>query len=89
MKQITINGNSYKAKLNIRAAKTFEEQTGKDISQVSTITDMASLVYACVHAAAIAEKKDCPLTMDDIVDGVELDELSSIVEQIAPSGQGE
>jgi len=50
---------------------------------------MASLVYACVHAAAIAEKKDCPLTMDDIVDGVELDELSSIVEQIAPSGQGE
>ncbi len=89
MKQITINETNYNALLNVRAAKTYQELTGKDISTLSGVADTGALIYACIDAAAKREKVKTPITYDDVLDNLELDKLDSIVDALMPKVQGE
>lgn len=89
MKQIKIDGKEYSALLNIRAAKTYQELTGKDIAQMTSVADVGAIVYACIDAAAKKLKVATPLTYDDVLDNLGMDELETIVEQLMPDKAGE
>lgn len=89
MKQITIDGKEYSALLNIRAAKTYQEITGKDISSLSGVADFGAFVFACIDAAAKKDKVKTPITYDDVLDNLDMSQLDAIVEALMPKAQGE
>lgn len=89
MKTVQINGQSYAALLNLRAAKIYEELTGKDISQLSTVTELGAFVYACISAAAKKESAKEPVTYDYVIDNLAFDEVEGIVAELMPTASGE
>jgi hypothetical protein len=89
MKQITINGKQFSSILNIRAVSIYSDISGKDIGNVSSILDITNLAYACIRAAEMKEGKAQEISLDWLMDNVEVSELESIVSVLMPEGKGE
>jgi len=89
MKQITINGKQFNATVNIRAVSIYEEISGKDITNVSSILDITKYAYACIRAAEMKEGKAQEISLDWLMDNVEVSELEAIVTVLMPEGKGE
>jgi hypothetical protein len=61
-KNIKIGDIDYPCKLSVRASITFEELTGKDISQLSSLVDFVAAFYGSVKACG------SKLTYDEFLD---------------------
>ncbi len=89
MISIKIGETEHQCLLTIRAAKTYEDLTGKDVGSMQTVSEMGYFIFACVDAAARFNKEKCPITVDDVFDNITFDEMGVIVKKLMPASQGE
>ena len=63
MISIKIGEKEHQCLLTIRAAKTYEDLTGKDVGSMQTVSEMGYFIFACVDAAARFNKENVLLPL--------------------------
>jgi hypothetical protein len=64
---------------NGRASMMFTEECGKSPEQISGIADMMIMVYCITSAYYKREKQPCPITLDDVLDNCDHEDVTNIV----------
>lgn len=75
MVYIEIKGVKYPVENYLGAYIEFKKLTGKEVDQVSGISEMAQLLYCFVKATCRAEKKEFTMDCEEFCDNVEPKQL--------------
>ncbi len=81
MVKVTLAGNEYKLKFTLNSMIKFEEETGKQIMEPGALDNMNMkelrvMLWACIKSD---EKQ---LTLDEVGEMIELDQLTEITEAL-------
>lgn len=84
MATVKILERQFEAVFNVRAAFVYKEQTGKEIETMADVTDSVYLLYACIVAGEKRAGRDVDISVDFLIDGLEMDELTELIQAIMP-----
>lgn len=84
MAKIKVSDKEFEAVFNVRAAFVYKEHTGKEIDSMSDITDSVYLLFACICAGEKRAGRDVDITIDFLIDNLELDDLTNLIQEILP-----
>lgn len=85
---LEIDGVSYPAHDSLGAMVRFKETTGKEVNEISGISDSIVWLWCCVKSASA--KTDHPLTMDfmEFADSCDMETLQAWTAQQQPASGG-
>jgi len=86
MHEITIAGKTYPVRLTMGAIREFKNQTGKEVDQVTGISDMGELLYACAVSTCRSQGKEMPLTIEQFTDDLDVTQATELFTGVLAEG---
>lgn len=78
--EISINGEKYPCRPTMGAILRFKQETGKEVSEITGISDWIIYLYCCIASATKSDTgKDFPLPLMDFADSVPQELISKWV----------
>lgn len=86
--EITVNGVSYPCRMTMGAMLRFKRETGREITdvQMTSLSDVAILLWCCTASACNADKIDFKLSLEDFCDGISEEEMFSATNAFETDG---
>lgn len=76
---IEIDGKEYPCYQTMGALMLLEQQTGKNASECTTMSDQVVFLWACCKSACRREKVEFPYSVEDFADNITPEDLASWV----------
>lgn len=86
MLKVKIGNQEYPAVCSLGACRTFKQLTGKEIDQLSGISDMGPLLYCCVKSACRINGVQFKITMDTFCDSLMPDQVKVVTQLMEEAG---
>lgn len=79
-----IAGNTYPMRMTMGAMIRFKRETGKEITEASSIEDMITCVHSCIKSASNADKVEFEYTVEELGDLLTPDQFAELCADLFP-----
>jgi hypothetical protein len=86
MHEITIAGKKYPVRLSMGAIREFKRQTGKEVDDITGISDMGELLYACTVSTCRLQGKKFSLTVEQFTDDLDVTQATTAFTGVLSEG---
>lgn len=83
-KKVTIAGSTYPMRLTMGAMIRFKRESGKEITEASSIEDMITCVHSCIKSASNADKVEFGYTVEELGDLLTPDQFTELCADLFP-----
>lgn len=80
MRKITINGKDYPIVITMGAYRDFKLATGKEVDQITGVSEMAELLFCIVKSSCRKERVEFQLSIEEFCDNLTAEQMELLPE---------
>ena len=86
MVTISTGGQKYDVELTLGACREYRRISGKEISEIRGVADIAEMLYACAVSTGRRRGMPVEVSLEEFCDGLPMDAVSTFTELLEDSG---
>ena len=83
---VSTGGKKYDVELTLGACREYRRISGKEISEIRGVTDIAEMLYACAVSTGRRRGRPVEVSLEEFCDGLPMDVVGPFTELLEGSG---